>query len=146
MLCCFICKTCLRYSVFCFIFFFFKQKTAYEMRISDWSSDVCSSDLTSSIDEVGNVVVAPGFGQARLRAIARAAFPTAVGFRGEAGVVGDFVGRDVGGNMFLGAPRRAAFRTGFRSEERRVGNECVSTCRSRWSPYHYTKKNRHILI
>src|SRR3546814_5754240 len=29
----------------CFIFFFFKQKTAYEMRISDWSSDVCSSDL-----------------------------------------------------------------------------------------------------
>src|SRR3546814_615346 len=31
--------------VFCIIFFFFKQKTAYEMRISDWSSDVCSSDL-----------------------------------------------------------------------------------------------------
>src|SRR3546814_1932032 len=30
---------------FCFFFFFFKQKTAYEMRISDWSSDVCSSDL-----------------------------------------------------------------------------------------------------
>src|SRR3546814_4963320 len=31
---------------FSFVFFFFKQKTAYEMRISDWSSDVCSSDLT----------------------------------------------------------------------------------------------------
>src|SRR3546814_5817604 len=31
--------------VFCCFFFFFKQKTAYEMRISDWSSDVCSSDL-----------------------------------------------------------------------------------------------------
>src|SRR3546814_7392403 len=30
---------------FCSLFFFFKQKTAYEMRISDWSSDVCSSDL-----------------------------------------------------------------------------------------------------
>src|SRR3546814_7048715 len=30
---------------FCVLFFFFKQKTAYEMRISDWSSDVCSSDL-----------------------------------------------------------------------------------------------------
>src|SRR3546814_3570019 len=29
----------------CLLFFFFKQKTAYEMRISDWSSDVCSSDL-----------------------------------------------------------------------------------------------------
>src|SRR3546814_9468656 len=36
-----------------FIFFFFKQKTAYEMRISDWSSDVCSSDLL-----VGDLLVA----------------------------------------------------------------------------------------
>src|SRR3546814_8385773 len=35
---------CIR-MIFCFCFFFFKQKTAYEMRISDWSSDVCSSDL-----------------------------------------------------------------------------------------------------
>src|SRR3546814_6424438 len=34
--------------IFCFVFFFFKQKTAYEMRISDWSSDVCSSDLLES--------------------------------------------------------------------------------------------------
>src|SRR3546814_4305800 len=33
------------YVLYCFLFFFFKQKTAYEMRISDWSSDVCSSDL-----------------------------------------------------------------------------------------------------
>src|SRR3546814_4678077 len=31
-------------------FFFFKQKTAYEMRISDWSSDVCSSDLTDCVE------------------------------------------------------------------------------------------------
>src|SRR3546814_2099536 len=36
---------CVRYSVF----FFFKQKTAYEMRISDWSSDVCSSDLDDPV-------------------------------------------------------------------------------------------------
>src|SRR3546814_15896645 len=34
----------------CFVFFFFKQKTAYEMRISDWSSDVCSSDLVLEIE------------------------------------------------------------------------------------------------
>src|SRR3546814_6662899 len=33
------------FDLFDFLFFFFKQKTAYEMRISDWSSDVCSSDL-----------------------------------------------------------------------------------------------------
>src|SRR3546814_9912565 len=35
----------LHFCSFCIFFFFFKQKTAYEMRISDWSSDVCSSDL-----------------------------------------------------------------------------------------------------
>src|SRR3546814_1288902 len=39
---------------FVFFFFFFKQKTAYEMRISDWSSDVCSSDLVI----VGEVMLA----------------------------------------------------------------------------------------
>src|SRR3546814_8147335 len=36
--------------MFMFTFFFFKQKTAYEMRISDWSSDVCSSDLCADDD------------------------------------------------------------------------------------------------
>src|SRR3546814_6082281 len=45
--------------VFCFILlsFFFKLKTAYEMRISDWSSDVCSSDLMSDAHGIGNLVV-----------------------------------------------------------------------------------------
>src|SRR3546814_6882103 len=43
----------------CYCFFFFKQKTAYEMRISDWSSDVCSSDL-GSIYLDGNVLDADG--------------------------------------------------------------------------------------
>src|SRR3546814_6190631 len=38
--------------MFCFIFFFFKQKTAYEMRISDWSSDVCSSDLSRKMQQI----------------------------------------------------------------------------------------------
>src|SRR3546814_3072773 len=41
-LCVMLCEV---YMLDCFFFFFFKQKTAYEMRISDWSSDVCSSDL-----------------------------------------------------------------------------------------------------
>src|SRR3546814_6995793 len=40
----------------CVVFFFFKQKTAYEMRISDWSSDVCSSDLVAKI-ETGNMTI-----------------------------------------------------------------------------------------
>src|SRR3546814_3025788 len=37
------------FEIFILLFFFFKQKTAYEMRISDWSSDVCSSDLYAEI-------------------------------------------------------------------------------------------------
>src|SRR3546814_10635093 len=40
-------------SLFFFDFFFFKQKTAYEMRISDWSSDVCSSDLLLWVTVMG---------------------------------------------------------------------------------------------
>src|SRR3546814_4419844 len=88
-------------------FFFFKQKTAYEMRISDWSSDVCSSDLASAQRaRAGRRLRArqPLPGPADHAATAhRAAGPQAV-------------------------PDR--------SEERRVGKECVSTCRSRWSPYH----------
>src|SRR3546814_1957040 len=43
-----------------FFFFFFKQKTAYEMRISDWSSDVCSSDLVESVITVTGPVVVRG--------------------------------------------------------------------------------------
>src|SRR3546814_5144691 len=40
----------------CMLFFFFKQKTAYEMRISDWSSDVCSSDLSYRIRQMEDVL------------------------------------------------------------------------------------------
>src|SRR3546814_10605436 len=79
------------------IFFFFKQKTAYEMRISEWSSDVCSSDLPDRADPVE-----PG----ALREI-------------------------IAAGQVRGRRRHQP-----RSEERRVGKECVSTCRSRWSPYH----------
>src|SRR3546814_2929969 len=42
---------CILFYVFLALFFFFKQKTAYEMRISDWSSDVCSSDLVAEAAE-----------------------------------------------------------------------------------------------
>src|SRR3546814_1271769 len=44
------------FSFFVFVFFFFKQKTAYEMRISDWSSDVCSSDLGGAQDVERGVI------------------------------------------------------------------------------------------
>src|SRR3546814_5047079 len=49
---------CDRY-LWLFFFFFFKQKTAYEMRISDWSSDVCSSDLQRVAAEFGQIIDIP---------------------------------------------------------------------------------------
>src|SRR3546814_4058023 len=50
----------------CLYFFFFKQKTAYEMRISDWSSDVCSSDLRiGDAAFVGDTLFMPDYGTAR---------------------------------------------------------------------------------
>src|SRR3546814_5599514 len=56
-------------------FFFFKQKTAYEMRISDWSSDVCSSDLAAARGhgELGWWLVGDGAERVRRRGVARAA-------------------------------------------------------------------------
>src|SRR3546814_3330704 len=95
-------------------FFFFKQKTAYEMRISDWSSDVCSSDLTEA------PVHGPGTGRRFPVLLAR----RALGFRG--------FSRPLPLDHHRAQDRQLV----ERSEERRVGKECVSTCRSRWSPYH----------
>src|SRR3546814_5945161 len=95
----------------CFFFFFFKQKTAYEMRISDWSSDVCSSDL---------------LGTWPWRLAAWAFDLTWPAFEWLA----------ASPLSLLWLPQPAWFAVPLRSEERRVGKECVSTCRSRWSPYH----------
>src|SRR3546814_10853161 len=51
----------------CVVVFFFKQKTAYEMRISDWSSDVCSSDLDANADtDNEHACLEPGGGQTPL--------------------------------------------------------------------------------
>src|SRR3546814_5997694 len=94
-----------------FDFIFFKQKTAYELRISDWSSDVCSSDLFGPDDK------------------GAAGTPPAASF-------------------FVPAPRYEPPRHPIhssrgpsdhsvpRSDERRVGKECVGPCRSRGAPYH----------
>src|SRR3546814_1051873 len=102
------------YVIFCC--FFFKQKTAYEMRISDWSSDVCSSDL-----HLGQGLVA-FFCRRSLAFGKRRHLPALV-----SGLL--FFWYRYARHRYLLAPLR-------RSEERRVGKECVSTCRSRWSPYH----------
>src|SRR3546814_19813035 len=95
-------------------FFCCKQKTAYEMRISDWSSDVCSSDLLAAGDLLQAFDTA-----ARIPDGASIALPP---------VSGDGAGADT-------SAKHHALRQS--SEERRVGKECVSTFRSRWSPLLY---------
>src|SRR3546814_8859015 len=113
-------------------FFFFKQKTAYEMRISDWSSDVCSSDLT--VEELTEW-------------IREGSWESNEHFTKETGAEVDWlVGKFfmiVGGRCYLLDPTislddlpKEPVQLLDRSEARRVGKECVSTCRSRWSPYH----------
>src|SRR3546814_13374195 len=119
---------CLCVCVFdCVLFFFFKQKTAYEMRISDWSSDVCSSDLRISGDWLG---AAQQFGKASDLA---ATLPhSRLSYLGrQVRCLLDHRGADGVREEILDL---------VRSEERRVGKECVSTCRSRWSPDHSKKK------
>src|SRR3546814_17460302 len=112
-----------------------KHRTAYEMRISDWSSDVCSSGLTNTplklVDEVTSLgvmltLVGAGYG---------------IGFA-IASQVQTLQRPDISIRPLAGIPpmlstyllrRRSA--PPERSEERRVGKECVSTFRSRWWPY-----------
>src|SRR3546814_3894693 len=109
----------------CGLFFFFKQKTAYEMRISDWSSDVCSSDLRGGIQQQVDQVVVQ---QVDLVDVEDAA----VRLREQTG----FVRADALRQRPLQVERPDEAVLGCRSEERRVGQECVSTCSSRWSPSH----------
>src|SRR3546814_20581097 len=98
------------------------------MRISDWSSDVCSSDLGGQhpvgVLRAGEEVEDRG-----------------VGRTGElgSGHRGDLLHALELGRVLV--DRALAEHVLGRSEERRVGKECVSTCRSRWSPYPYKKNN-----
>src|SRR3546814_15443465 len=112
-----------------YIFFFFKQKTAYEMRISDWSSDVCSSDLVVVIGVIVIVVASQLIGDHRPG--------NDVHVGADVGIVGH--GER---NVRTAQPRQEELHAellgrrirNLRSEERRVGKECVSPCRSGWSP------------
>src|SRR3546814_15216308 len=137
--------------------FFCEQKTAYEMRMSDWSSDVCSSDLhiipksarkliekllertgikqNSALDGVWlpeNALVANEYGSLlHLDYI----------HRNHAGYIKQVERRLLGADDMaaeLGRIKREMYDGVFRyrSEERRVGKECVSTCRNRWYPEH----------
>src|SRR3546814_7989856 len=101
--------------------FFFKQKTAYELRISDWSSDVCSSDLPDQPDEVLGAA-----GQLEADQVGPQQALEDLPPPGQ--LLEQLGGRERDVQVEPDPQVR-------RSEERRVGKECVSTCRSRWSPY-----------
>src|SRR3546814_2894143 len=102
------------------VIFFFKQKTAYELRISDWSSDVCSSDLGPVISRA---VKAHGLHETRPSKAIKVTDPKALLAEVEHAQLRD-----------TGCLKKTIERLEARSEERRGGKECVSTCRSRWSP------------
>src|SRR3546814_1699458 len=97
--------SCYQHVIYYLFFFFFKQKTAYELRISDWSSDVCSSDLEKHLQN--HHLLCHFLFSLQCSTFSR-----------------------------TNATLRTIQIQPVRSEERRVGKECVSTCRSRWSPYH----------
>src|SRR3546814_4984003 len=108
-------------EVWLYLCCFVKQKTADEMRSSDWSSDVCSSDLLIGA-QIGGAVK-----------------------NGLAIACGIVIGRRLGDNARAALITRGlaemarlaealGARRETRSEERRVGKACVSTCRSRWLP------------
>src|SRR3546814_8721518 len=102
--------------------FFFKLTTADEMRISDWSSGVCSSDLVEVGESVEEAVARElkeeaGINVHNVRYVASQPWPFPSSL-----MIGCFADAE---NDVLN----------LSSEERRVGKECVSTCRSRWSPY-----------
>src|SRR3546814_15002918 len=103
------------------------------MRISDWSSDVCSSDLTTVFEMAefdghlyaGTANPITGGELWKTRGGDLPYHWTKVFDRG----AGRGLHNEVAGTL-------CEFKGALRSEERRAGKECVSTCRSRWSPYH----------
>src|SRR3546814_16199083 len=98
------------------------------MRISDWSSDVCSSDLT----------VNPAAPTVAAKAVTTP-YNTAASIDLSGSITGDGITAVTIGTAPAHGTVSVSGKTVTytpRSEERRVGKECVSTCRSRWSPYH----------
>src|SRR3546814_16689514 len=115
------------------------------MRISDWSSDVCSSDLalaanllgraglaTLALDEAPapfDLLRAIVIDDVSLRLLQPLGVPDAIACSMDEYRSSEY--RDSSGGLL-----RRIVQPEPRSEERRVGKECVSTCRSRWSPFH----------
>src|SRR3546814_7192312 len=109
-----------------YLVFFFKQKTAYELRSSDWSSDVCSSDLLLAQRAI--------VGEGEDRVDGRPGVDDGIGAGRKAPLLGS--GRGGGLHVFgnAGELRLGGGDIGaLSSEERRGGEGCGRKCRSRWS-------------
>src|SRR3546814_16144220 len=128
---------------FVYVFFFFKQKTAYEMRISDWSSDVCSSDLVmrqpSTLDSCMREMAwtersaAPIVLLNRSRVSASQRNAVSVGARrSQSSRFSNSRSRSPRGWMRRESGLYVVRQTSQRSDERGVGKGCFSCCRSRW--------------
>src|SRR3546814_12325491 len=177
-------------------FVFFKQKTAYEVRISVWSSDVCSSDLSwysaardpaglAEAEAVGRYAAQRTLARMSARRIKTGHFPVLFEAPLAVGLLGALVQATSGGALYrkasflldslgkqvlsdhvdmtedphipgamgsapfddegvrtesrpvvAGGCLQGYFLSTYRTEESRVGKECVSTCGSRWSQYH----------
>src|SRR3546814_20302456 len=109
------------------------------MRISDWSSDVCSSDLEPAelSRDIGAALRMPGYQMAISPPIRTRIDMLTTGVRTPVGI--KVFGPDLAGIERVSLELEGLLREVPRSEERRVGKECVSTCRSRWSPYNLKK-------
>src|SRR3546814_13338216 len=104
------------------------------MRISDWSSDVCSSDLEACRSKVHPLKLGADLTAAVMLAGVLGGW--LLGRRRGAGQGGIFYGDRVGMTFDDGRTETLEALLVLRSEERRVGQEGVSTCRSWWWPYH----------
>src|SRR3546814_19827730 len=133
-------------------FCFFKQKTAYEMRISDWSSDVCSSDLERVLDRDPSGAPLTRWDGETMKPhlvtgkpvpdeAARVEVYRYVKPRAAAWPKADFI---VGNPPFVSSRETRELLGAGRSEERRVGQECVSTGISRSTPGHLKKIKKQI--
>src|SRR3546814_9258832 len=103
------------------------QKTAYDMRISDWSSDVCSSDLDM-------VVRLSDAMRKDIEGLSTLLIPVPALVNGNAEQIGFIALSEVATLDLVLGPNQVSRENGkrlVRSEERRVGKECVSTCRYR---------------